>query len=404
MWVVPASGANSVKLTISDVTANEGQSGTTTFSFTVTLTGSARTTVGVAYATVSGSATSPGDYTAASGTLALSKRQNTARVDIAVVGDNTVEPDEQFSVRLSNASGATITKAIGVGTILNDDTAPPPGDPVVAAAGDIACDPTSGSYNGGLGTASECRQLATSDLLVGHNDAAVLLLGDNQYEDGALAKYQQSYDASWGRVKATTRPAPGNHEYGTAGAAGYYDYFGSAAGDRAKGYYSFDVGTWHLIALNSNCSAVGGCGAGSAQEQWLRADLSAHPAACTLAFWHHPRFSSGQHRSDTATAALWQALYDANADVVLNGHDHDYERFAPQNPSGTADSTRGIREFVVGSGGRSHYVVGTPQPNSEVRDSTSFGVLRLTLHSTGYDWVFQPAVGTFTDSGTGACH
>ncbi|MEX1008308.1 MAG: Calx-beta domain-containing protein [Acidimicrobiia bacterium] len=404
LWVVPASGATNATLAISDVAANEGQAGTSTFSFTVALSGSARGTISVTYATSSGSATSPGDFTDRSGTLVLSKRQRTARVNVSVVGDTTVEADEQFSVRLSNAAGATIARAVGVGTILNDDVTPLPGDPVIAAAGDIACDPTSSAYNGGQGTATECRQLATSDLLVNGTDAAVLLLGDNQYENGALVKYQQSYETSWGRVKANTRPVPGNHDYGTTGAAGYYDYFGTAAGDRTKGYYSFDVGAWHLVALNSNCAAIGGCAAGSAQEQWLRADLSAHPAACTLAFWHHPRFSSGLHGSDASTAALWQALYDANADVVLNGHDHDYERFAPQNPSGVADGARGVRQFVVGSGGRSHYATGTPKPNSEVRDSTSFGILRLTLRANGYEWAFRPAVGTFTDNGTGACH
>jgi len=170
--------------------------------------------------------------------------------------------------------------------------------PVVAAVGDIACDPANPSYNGGDGTATACRMKATSDLLVGGGWSAVLLLGDNQYEDGALARYQASYDPTWGRVKGLTYPAPGNHEYGTPGAAGYFAYFGAAAGDPARGYYSFDLGAWHLVVLNSNCAAVSGCGPGSAQEQWLAADLAAHPGRCTLAYWHHPRFSSGQHGDD----------------------------------------------------------------------------------------------------------
>ena len=178
------------------------------------------------------------------------------------------------------------------------------------------------------GTGSTCRQLATSNTLVRGHYASVLALGDTQYEDGAYEKFVASYDPSWGRVKSITKPAPGNHEYESPGATGYYRYFGRAAGDPRKGYYSFDVGRWHLIALNSNCSAVGGCGAGSPQEQWLRRDLAAHPAACTLAYWHHPRFSSGLHGSDSTYTAFWQALYDAGADVVLSGHDHDYERFA----------------------------------------------------------------------------
>ncbi len=232
----------------------------------------------------------------------------------------------------------------------------------------------------------------------------MLLLGDNQYENGAYSKFLASYDPSWGRVKSITRPTPGNHEYQTAGAAGYYQYFGAAAGDPAKGYYSFDVGGWHLVALNSNCSAVGGCGAGSPQEQWLRADLAAHQTDCTLAYWHHPRFSSGEHGSDSAYTAFFQALYDANADVVLVGHDHDYERFAPQTPAGALDLARGIRQFVAGSGGKNVRTFETVRPNSEARDVSSLGVLELTLGSTGYEWRFRAAVGSFTDSGSAACH
>ena len=233
----------------------------------------------------------------------------------------------------------------------------------------------------------------------------MLALGDLQYEDGAFSKFGASYDPSWGRVKAITHPAVGNHEYGTSGAAGYFQYFGAAAGDPTTGYYSFDVGAWHLVALNSNCAQVGGCGAGSAQEQWLRADLSAHSAgSCTLAFWHHPRFSSGEHGSDATYTAFWQALYDANADVVLVGHDHDYERFAPQTASGALDTAQGIREFVVGTGGKEQRSFATIRANSEARSVTSAGVLELTLDAAGYGWRFIPAVGTFTDAGTAACH
>jgi hypothetical protein len=288
-------------------------------------------------------------------------------------------------------------------------------DPVVAAAGDIACDPGSPYFNGGLGDATHCREMATSDLLIAGFDA-VLTLGDNQYEDGALAKFQQSYDPSWGRVKSATHPAIGNHEYysgsGNPLGSGYFDYFngvGNAtgpAGDRSKGYYSFNLGNWHLIALNSNCAQVGGCSAGSPQEQWLRADLAAHPASCALAYWHHPRFSSGQQGSSSAMQDIWQALYDYGADVVLSGHDHDYERFAPQTATGRADQALGIREFVVGTGGRNHTSFSTGiVANSEVRDSTTFGVLKLVLHATSYDWQFLPVSGgSFTDSGSTACH
>jgi acid phosphatase type 7 len=278
------------------------------------------------------------------------------------------------------------------------------GDPVIATAGDIACDPAAPSFNGGVGTATECRMAATSDLLLGVGLVAVLPLGDTQYERGALGAFQQSYAPSWGRVKSISRPAVGNHEYQTADAVDYFTYFGAAAGDPARGYYSFDVGAWHLIALNANCPHVGGCGTGLAQEQWLRADLAAHPAACTLAYWHQPRFSSGLHGNDATYTAFWQALYDYRADVVLNGHDHLYERFALQDPNGVATSA-GIRQFTVGTGGRSHYAVTTVQPNSEVRNTDTFGVLLLTLRAGGYDWRFRPEAGkTFTDSGTETCH
>ncbi|MGB8984286.1 MAG: DNRLRE domain-containing protein [Anaerolineales bacterium] len=280
---------------------------------------------------------------------------------------------------------------------------PPAGDPVIAAAGDIACDPTSGSFNGGNGTATSCRQKAVSDLLVGQNYAAVLALGDIQYEDGAPSKYYQSYDLSWGRVKNITLPVVGNHEYNTAGASGYFSYFGAAAGDPTKGYYSYDIGAWHIIALNSNCSQVGGCGLGSPQELWLKADLAAHPSMCTLAYWHHPRFSSGQHGSNTSYDAFWKDLYAAGAELVLNGHDHNYERFAPQNPGAAADPN-GIQEFVVGTGGKNHYAFSTIRANSVVRNSDTYGVLKLTLHATSYDWQFVPEAGkTFTDSGTRNC-
>src|SRR5439155_8251847 len=220
-----------------------------------------------------------------------------------------------------------------------------------------------------VATASECHQRATSDLLVSGGFDAVLPLGDDQYPSGALYDFQTYYDPTWGRVKTTTHPAPGNHEYDTAGAPGYFGYFGAAAGDSQKGYYSYDLGSWHVISLNSNCADVGGCDAGSPQEQWLRADLASRSNACTLAYWHHPRFSSGiTHGSDPRTQALWDALYDFHADVVLNGHEHNYERFAPQSPTGAADPN-GIREFVVGTGGESLYPVWTPLANSRVSSS-----------------------------------
>jgi hypothetical protein len=298
------------------------------------------------------------------------------------------------------------------------DIPPPPpttaDDPVIAAAGDIACDPSDGSFNVGLGTTNACHQSKTAALLSNISGLdAVLPLGDLQYENGALAKFGLSYGPSWGNSKSITHPAVGNHEYQTSGAGGYFDYFdgvgnaNGSAGPRGKGYYSYDLGSWHLIALNSNCSAVGGCASGSPEETWLRADLGAHPNACTLAYWHHPRFSSGtEHGNDPEVQPLWQALQSAGADVVLSGHEHNYERFAPQDAVGNADPAHGIREFVSGTGGKNHYgFAATPQPNSEIRNSNTFGVLQLTLRPTGYDWQFRPDEGgTFADAGSDTCH
>jgi acid phosphatase type 7 len=275
----------------------------------------------------------------------------------------------------------------------------------VGAAGDIACDPADANYNLGLGTASACRMKATSDLIAGGGFDVVLALGDTQYETGASGKFTASYDPTWGRFLAITRPVVGNHEYGIAGAAGYFGYFGAAAGDPAQGWYSFEAGAWHVVVLNSNCAAVGGCGPGSPQETWLRADLAAHSRVCTLAAWHHPRWSSGSHGSSAVADAFWRALHDAGADVILNGHDHDYERFAPLDPDGLPDDAHGIREFVVGTGGKNQTAFGTPRTGSEARSSGTFGVLQLSLQPGGYDWAFLPAApGTFSDSGSGTCH
>ena len=287
-------------------------------------------------------------------------------------------------------------------------------DPVIAVAGDIACDPDSSSFNGGNGSSSACRELYTSNLLVNANLAGVLTLGDTQYYCGGYPAFLQSYDPTWGRVKPITHPAVGNHEYLTsggtgctsanAGAAGYFQYFGAAAGQPGQGYYSFDIGTWHLIALNSNCGNAGGCGANSPQGAWLTNDLNAHPSACILAFWHIPLFSSGG-RANNNSLAFWQTLYAHHADVILSAHDHIYERFAPQTPQGTLDPTNGIREFIVGSGGANHTSLATLAANSEVRNTDTFGVLELTLHPTSYDWQLVPEAGkTFSDTGSQACH
>ena len=286
--------------------------------------------------------------------------------------------------------------AVGVGAGCSDPegTHPPAGtvgDPVLLAAGDI----------GNCGTTQDTD---TGNLLDGL-PGTLALLGDLAYTSGTPTEFTTCFDPVWGRHKARMKPTPGNHEYLTSGAAGYYGYFGALAGDPTQGYYSYDLGDWHIVALNSNCAAVGGCGAGSAQETWLRQDLAAHPRTCTLAYWHHPRFSSGSHGDDTTVQPLWKALDDAGADLILTGHDHDYERWKPQDAAGTA-TANGIVQFVVGTGGTSLRAFTSTQPaNSALRDASTWGVLKLTLHPSSYDWEFVPIAGqTFTDKGTGACH
>jgi hypothetical protein len=304
--------------------------------------------------------------------------------------------------------------------------------PRVAAAGDIACDPTAAGNDVDASTRSSCRAPVVSDMLLRIRPTAVLPLGDNQYECGDLSAFRSSYAASWGRLKAISHPAVGNHEYGEAcgrsSAVGYFRYFRAAAGPFGRGYYSYDLGRWHMIALNSQCSAgrgrlrVGGCEAGSPQERWLRRDLARNPRRCTLAYWHEPRFSSGQHGNAEQMARIWNDLVRARADVVLSGHNHVYERFSPLGaasgvPATTGDDPRpnfqdpvpspeGIREFVVGTGGKNHYPFSQPPLRGEVvRNADTFGLLVLRLRPRGYTWRFLPEPGkTFTDSGSGRCH
>ena len=284
--------------------------------------------------------------------------------------------------------------------------------PVVMAAGDIACSPTSANYNGGLGYPSECAQQRTANLLARADLAGILMLGDGQYDTGQLADYDAVFAPTWGRFRSLLHPIPGNHEYSGRNpqATGYFDFFNGPgnqtgpAGDRTAGYYSFDIGSWHVIALNSNCRWLpDGCAAGSPEEQWLRADLAAHPVACTLAYMHHPRFGSAGN--DTDIAPLYQALYDGGADVLLSGHHHLYERFAPLDPAGAADDARGLREFIVGTGGKSLVGATGHKAGSAALDATTFGVLRLTLADGGYGWHFDGAgPGNFADAGLARCH
>ena len=289
-------------------------------------------------------------------------------------GSSSNSDGAYYDARESGANGPQLVITTGT-------TTPPSGDPVLVGAGDIA--------NSGSGDS------ATAALLDGIS-GTVFTTGDNVYENGTTGEFTSYYAPTWGRHRARTKPSPGNHDYNTSGATGYFTYFG------AQSYYSYDLGNWHIVSLNSNISMT----ATSAQTQWLRADLAASTKPCTLAYWHHPLFTSGaNHAPSAATRPLYQALYDANADVVVWGHNHQYERFAPANPNGAADTTRGLRTFVAGMGGASHYGFGTIQPGSEARNSSAYGVLRFTLHSTTYDWQFVPVAGqSYTDTGTGTCH
>jgi hypothetical protein len=265
-------------------------------------------------------------------------------------------------------------------------TVPPPGPVRILAAGDIGeC---------GFGA------LQTGTML-DSMDGLILALGDLAYFQGTTANFRDCYDPAWGRHQNRTRPVPGNHEYDSPGASSYFDYFGDLAGSRGEGYYAFTAGAWRIIALNSGGGA-GSVSAGSAQIQWLRTELDSNKSACTLAFWHHPLFSSGPNGNQPEVREFWRTLSDAGVDVVLNGHDHMYERFAPQDLEGRP-SPNGIREFIVGTGGAHLYTPGAAKPNSERRGS-AYGFLVMTLSATSYQWDFRSVGNTFGDTGTGTCH
>ncbi|MEJ2559487.1 MAG: Ig-like domain-containing protein, partial [Anaerolineae bacterium] len=314
---------------------------------------------------------------------------NGAAASFTVVSDNMIYatvPDAGTSGQISVTNGT----GIGLSTTNFTVVASPS---VLIGAGDIA---QCSRSNLGEETAQLLDNIA----------GTVITLGDNVYPDGTESQFSDCYDPTWGRHKARIRPAPGNHDYHIPDAEGYFSYFGPAAGKIGEGYYSYDLGGWHIIVLNSECDQVGGCESNSPQSQWLQADLAANPSTCTLAYWHKPRFSSSsKHGSDTQFQDFWQLLYDAGADIVLGSHDHSYERFAPQDPNGLADPQRGLREFVVGTGGAGLHPFGPPEANSEVREDITHGVLKLTLHPTSYDWEFVPIAGqNFTDAGSGLCH
>jgi alkaline phosphatase len=264
---------------------------------------------------------------------------------------------------------------------------PPPEVATVIAAGDIA--------------GCEWDRDSATAALVKEREATVLTLGDNVYDEGSDVNFQRCYDPSWGAFLERTRPAIGNHDMEGDGGTAYYRYFGDAAGTPGEGWYSFDLGEWHLVALNSNCRVIG-CEPGSAQYEWLVADLAASDARCTLAFWHHPRFSSGPHGSDASVADLWRALDEADADVVLAGHDHLYERFAPQTADG-APAPDGVRQFTAGTGGAELYAIERETPNSELALNTAHGVLVLTLEPTAFAWSFVTTDGSVADEGSADC-
>jgi hypothetical protein len=291
----------------------------------------------------------------------------------------------------------SLTSPSSVTTVAKEYT-PFPGDAPFSPEGGL---PLATETFVGAGDIAQCTNGGTPDLtarLLDTIGGTVFTLGDNAYPSGSAQDYQTCYDSSWGRHKGRTRPIAGNHEYDSPSATPYYDYFGFNAGPRGVGYYSYDLGNWHIIALNSNLPV----GRSSAQAAWLRNDLAANPARCTLAYWHYPLFSSSKHGNIEVMREFWRMLYDAGADVVLAAHDHVYERFAPQTADGVPDPVRGIREFVAGTGGAPPYPFLDVKENSEARLST-LGVLKLSLKATGYDWNFIPVSGA-GDSGSAACH
>ena len=314
----------------------------------------------------------------------------------------------------TTTSDPTTTTSSTTTSSTTTTTAPPADDPTVAAAGDIACPPP------GNRTTSSCHQQATANLLAAGDYDAVVPVGDLQYECGQASAYAAVYNPSWGQFKAKTRPVHGDHEYtgpngcSTPGSSGYYDYFDGAASPNqpncvsaCQGYYSYELGTWHVVVLNSDCNqpGVGGCDSSSPQGRWLAADLAASQAQCTLAFWHLPRWKQPGGLSGTSSYFA-STLYAAGAEVVVSGNNHFYTRFAPQTPGGALDTANGIRQFIVGTGGKSlHSLSNTQDPQVQVSQDTTFGILELTLHPGSYSWRFVPEAGrTFTDSGTSSCH
>jgi hypothetical protein len=312
---------------------------------------------------------------------------------VAASGGHQIEVDV---FQLTNAVDGDGVEVAGLalddgGPLTATAPATPAGDPVMLALADVASCWSSGDE-------------ATARLL-DTLGGTIALAGDTEQNRGSADEYAGCYEPTWGRHLSRTRPAVGDHEYNTSGAVPYWDYFGSAAGPRGEGWYSYDLGEWHVVVLNSNCDSVGGCGPGSPQYAWLEADLAAHAKDCTAAYFHFPLFSAGAiHGGKAQVRPFWDVLHRYSAEFVFGGNDHTYQRFAPQTPDGVLDHERGIRQFVVGTGGTEHYPLGPPLANTEVQHTGTFGALRFTLRPGAYDWRFVPQSGkSFTDSGTKAC-
>lgn len=308
----------------------------------------------------------------------------------------------------SSATGGPTGPATSAGTATPGaaGTAAPGASPSYRATPASTPQPTTVTLVG-AGDIADCR----SDLdtqtaaLVAAIPGTVFTLGDNAYEDGRYSEFQECYEPTWGQFKDRTRPAPGNHDYRTAGAAGYFWYFGDQAGPDGRGYYAYDLGAWRIYSLNSQCGEIGGCGAGSAELQWLQEDLAANPSRCALAYWHHPRYSSGEHGNNASMDEIWDALFDAGVELVLAGHDHSYERFAPMNRAGELAPDRGITSFVVGTGGREFYEFEDILPTSRAHVTGVAGVIELTLNPGSWSARFVPIPGDgFTDHAQDVCH
>jgi hypothetical protein len=306
---------------------------------------------------------------------------------------------------------------IGSSDLIGGPAAASANSVTIAAVGDIACKNPPGN------NVHVCRYDDVSDLIAGHGYDAFLALGDEQYEYGRYADFLDNYDPYFGRLLPRTYPVPGNHEYGTTDAAGYFRYFGDDARS-AGGYYSFDLGAWHVIALNSAiCSPFTGapCGPGTPEYDWLKRDLAAHPNAedpCTLAYWHHPLFDWEKYQNNHWIQSFdldrgkpfWRLLQRAGADVVLTGHNHNYQRYLPMDADGSFDPSHGLVEFIVGTGGRNTNELGSPStrpPTFVTGQDDAMGILSMTLTDGSYSWRWIPAAGqptTFIDAGTASCH